>query len=216
MELTKFPYHKILIEQSEYELQNYLVFEFLTNRNQMIYMKHPIFQSPNDKVRIVFVQDEEFLAMWRNMQYPQEQHLSFGNEEVWREDYKFHHAERGFGIGRKNPVPLAEISCKEYIKHIPIYQKRFLWLSKLVGYSTEHIAECSFINGITRTIWLLANGIKQFPVYVYNEESAILLAKHAGITPSSFYELTELNLELEKLLNGKNLYEPLSWQEQNL
>ncbi|QPB42873.1 plasmid fertility inhibition factor family protein [Rodentibacter haemolyticus] len=212
MELTKFPNHSIFIEQPIYTLQNHLIFEFQTKDNRLVYMKHPIFQSPNDELKLVFVQAEKFLNMWQNMQYPQEYHLSTGNEEEWRKDYKFHHAEKGFSIGRENPVPLAEVSCKEYIKRTPIYKKHFLWFNKLIGYSEEHIAECSFINGITRTIWLLANGIKLFPVYVYNQESAILLAKHAGITPLSFYDLTELNLELEKLLKGKNLYEPLSWQ----
>lgn len=215
MELLKFPNYTIFIEQLECTLQNYLIFEFQTKDNRMIYMRHSIFQSPSDEVKLVFVQAENFLTMWRNMQYPQEPHLSWGSEDEWRRDYKFHYAEKGFSFGRINPVPLAEISCKEYIKRIPIYEKRLLWFDKLIGYSEEYISECSFINGITRTIYLLANGIKQFPVYVYGKSNAILLAKHAGITPSSFYDLTELNLELENLLKGKSLYEPLSWQEQN-
>ena len=212
MELMKFPHHTIFIEQAEFTLQNYLIFELQTKNNQMLYLKHPIFRYPSDEVKLVFVQAENFLTMWRNMQYPQEPQLSWGNENDWRNDYKFHYAEQGFNLGRRNPVPLAEVSCREYIKRTPIYKKHFLWFEKLVGYSEESIAECSFINGITRTIYLLANGIKQFPVYVYNEKNAILLAKHAGITPTSFYDLTELNLELEKLLNGKNLYESPSWQ----
>ncbi|AIJ31174.1 MULTISPECIES: plasmid fertility inhibition factor family protein [Pasteurellaceae] len=214
MELMKFPHHAIFIEQPEYTLQNHLLFELSTKDNCKVYMQHPIYHSSSDEVKkIVFVQDTKFLAMWKNAPYLQDIHLSSGSEREWRNDNKFHHAERAFRIGRTNPVPLADVSCTEYIKSTPIYEKSFLWFKKLVGYSEEQVTWCSFINGITRTIWLLANGVKQFPVYVYNEKNAILLAKHAGISPSSFYDLTELNLELENLLQEKNLYKPLFWQD---
>lgn len=53
MELTKFPNHSIFIEQPIYTLQNHLIFEFQTKDNRLVYMKHPIFQSPNDELKLV-------------------------------------------------------------------------------------------------------------------------------------------------------------------
>ena len=76
MELMKFPHHTIFIEQAEFTLQNYLIFELQTKNNQMLYLKHPIFKYPSDEVKLVFVQAENFLTMWRNIQYPQEPQLS--------------------------------------------------------------------------------------------------------------------------------------------
>ncbi|QHB18049.1 plasmid fertility inhibition factor family protein [Mannheimia pernigra] len=213
MELRKFPHHVIFIEQAKYGLQNYLLFELLTRTGQAVYFKHPIFHTPNKEMKIVFVQDYKFLSLWQNMQFPQEPQLSFGNESAWRNDRKFLWAEKALSQGREQPINLAEVTCTEYLKRIPIYEKRFCWFNKFVGYKYSNQVECSFIDGITRTIWLLANGVRQFPVYVYNEQEAVLLSKYAGIQQNAYYDLNELNIELEELINGKNLYEPLSWQE---
>ena len=213
MELKKFPSHTVFIEQSKYELQNYLLFELLTRTGQAVYFRHPIFETPSEDIKIVFVQDHKFLSLWQNMKYPQEPQLSFGNESDWRNDRKFSGIEKVMSQGRINPVKLAEVTCTEYIRRTPIYKKRFCWFNKLVGYYQSDEVECSFIDGITRTIWLLANGVRQFPVYVYHESEAMLLAKHAGIHENAYYDLEELNWELAELIKGKNLYEPLSWQE---
>lgn len=206
MELKKFLYHNIYIDRPTYHLQNYLVFELMTNTQRFVYMKHPIYPDPDNEKHIVFVKSTKFLNMWRNMQFPQEPKLSFGNEVDWRNDDKFQYAEKGFSYGRSNPVPLAEVSCEQYIEQEPVYVKQFIWFNKLIGYTQNTKAACSFINGITRTIWLFANGVQQFPVYTYSEEEAILLAKYAGIYSEGYYGLLELNRELEKLTNI-NLYE---------
>lgn len=211
MELKKFPHHPIYIEQDKYSLQNYLVFELITRDRHSVYMKHPIYKSPNNDVKIVFLRDYKFLKLWQNsLQEPQ---LSFGNETHWRNDRKFHYAEEGFRQGRDNPVPLAELHCGQYVKRTAVFQKRFLWLDKQIGFNEQIKTSCSFVNGITRTIWLLANGVHQFPVYIDGNHDSQLLAQYAGIHSQAYYGVAELNLELERLFNKVNLYEPLSWQE---
>lgn len=62
----------------------------------------------------------------------------------WRLDSKFPDAERGFAQGERNPVPLALVSCNRF--------------------HGESRPSIGFTNGITRTLWLLANGAPMFPV----------------------------------------------------
>jgi hypothetical protein len=64
---------------------------------------------------------------------------ALGNPDSWRNDYKFHYAEDGFSFGISNPVPLA-----------------------FVGGLID--GKIKLDNGITRTMWLLANGAKYFPM----------------------------------------------------
>jgi hypothetical protein len=58
----------------------------------------------------------------------------------WVNDRKYQHAVDGFAEGQGNPVPLSVIQASSSPSGI------------------------SFINGITRTMWLIANGFTVFPV----------------------------------------------------
>ena len=55
---------------------------------------------------------------------------------------------------------------------------------------------CSFSDGIARTIWLLSNGVKSFPVHLNFSDETKILAKFAGITENSYYIKTEIQSEL--------------------
>jgi hypothetical protein len=74
-------------------------------------------------------------------------------------DYKFKDAADGFSRGLENPVPLAYLSAR--------YENG----NPYIG----------FTNGVTRTMWLLANGAKSFPIEVQYEESAKHLFEFAGV-----------------------------------
>lgn len=109
---------------------------------------------------IVIVRKRPFLDAWARSK--QELQLSTGDEAVWRGDYKFHHAEMGFAHGRDNPVQLAWCDAHyELDRGLPVLH-------------------AGFTDGITRTIWLLANGAESFPVSVSSEKSARLLFRGAG------------------------------------
>ena len=109
---------------------------------------------------IVIVRKRPFLEAWARS--GQEQQLAKGDEAAWRADYKFLHAEKGFANGRDNPVPLAWCDAHYRMdKGLPVLYT-------------------GFTDGITRTIWLLANGAEKFPVSVSNERSALLLYRGAG------------------------------------
>ncbi|WP_447874846.1 plasmid fertility inhibition factor family protein [Serratia fonticola] len=110
---------------------------------------------------IVLVEKRPFLQAWARAH--QERHLAVGDESIWRQDRKFADAEDGFSHGRENPVPLAECGGGYLVEDgLPV-----LWLS--IG------------NGVTRTIWLLANGVERFPVKVSTARTAQLIHRGAGV-----------------------------------
>lgn len=93
-------------------------------------------------------------------------------EAGWRADRKFGDAQTGFAHGRDNPVPIAVIGVHD----------------------TPHAGgpgSVAFINGITRTIWLLANGAKAFPIECQVSE-ADLLHRTAGCTSWPFQTVEEV------------------------
>ncbi|WP_246871139.1 plasmid fertility inhibition factor family protein [Pantoea ananatis] len=109
---------------------------------------------------VVIVRKRPFLEAWaQNGREPQ---LANGDETVWRKDFKFHRSEKCFSLGYADPVPLALCDARyELDKGLPVLNT-------------------SFADGITRTIWLLANGAESLPVSVTSEKSARLLFRGAG------------------------------------
>ncbi|WP_394551388.1 plasmid fertility inhibition factor family protein [Pantoea sp. SGAir0183] len=109
---------------------------------------------------VVIVRKRPFLNAWaRSGDEPQ---LAAGDEKVWRKDYKFFRAEKGFSQGYHNPVPLALCDAHyEIEKGLPVLH-------------------AGFTNGVTRTIWLMANGAEIFPVSVPSERDARLLFRGVG------------------------------------
>lgn len=83
-------------------------------------------------------------------------------------DYKFHHAIRGFERSVSSPVPLAQPA---------------------IGLDRRGNLQVDFVDGITRTYWLLANCCSSFPVEVHGQAEAQLLADRAGVGITSFAEL---------------------------
>ncbi|MCW8348708.1 hypothetical protein MD535_22220 [Vibrio sp. ZSDZ65] len=87
---------------------------------------------------------------------------------------KFHYAEKGFSFGVENPVPLANMTTnKDY-------------------------PSVGFINGITRTIWLLANGAQYFPAFVFDKEVANKLHRFFGVKGSRVLSNNELFFQLNE------------------
>lgn len=74
-------------------------------------------------------------------------------------DSKFHHAAAGFAEGERSPVPLARVAVD--------------------GQGAG--AAIRFNDGITRTLWLLANRVRAFPVVVTGQAEAETLAAAVGV-----------------------------------
>lgn len=131
-----------------------------------------------DCYAVVLVDSARFVQLWRS---PHSSHreVALLDEATWPTDYKYQDAVDGFSHGAENPVPLAEVSCGVISQDIIERHWRFLWWRKDVMVARKGEVFLSFTNGITRTIFLLANGAKVFPVRC-ERSAADLLFKLAG------------------------------------
>jgi hypothetical protein len=128
--------------------------------------REPVFMSvaetpyENENRGVVIVDAKKFLKLWRADPYKHHQDIARGNPHTWRQDRKFKEAAEGFSKGFTNPVPLAWVSYAE-VKILSVSYK-FLRFGRKEH--RRHVRYLSFINGITRTIWLLSHGCEAFPV----------------------------------------------------
>lgn len=134
---------------------------------------------------VVHVDSLKFLNLWRKEPYNCNGQISHGCPETWVKDYKFHYAVSGFAQGISNPVPLAEVTCQKHKDSRRVYERKFKIFTVVAGYETFEYEYVDFINGITRTIWLLTHGATWFPVICYTKDEADLLAAAAGIDSDS-------------------------------
>jgi hypothetical protein len=114
----------------------------------------------NEHRGVVMVDARKFLRLWRAQPDGLQREIAQGNPDTWRQDRKFTAAAEGFSYGIKNPVPLAEVEYAE-IKQTSVSYK-FLRFGRKAH--IRYVRYLSFINGITRTIWLLSHGCRAFPL----------------------------------------------------
>ncbi len=100
--------------------------------------------------------------------------------EVWKNDRKYHYASQGFSQSIDNPVPIAYVACHEHI------------FKKLVKAEKYIVYYVSFIDGITRTIWLLVHGAKYFPIECSIRDGANILAELAGYDGNEYRTVEQL------------------------
>jgi hypothetical protein len=100
--------------------------------------------------------------------YGRDKWLPYQSRVGMTRDYKFHHAENGFSRGLGDPVPLAELGSGRY-----------------PGRSVD------FSNGVTRTIWLIANEASFFPVLVRSNDAENVFAL-AGALGTAVLDLNSL------------------------
>jgi len=89
---------------------------------------------------VIVVDAEKLHKLWKNEPNSIHGEQSHGNSDSWKNDRKYVYADVGFSAGYDNPVPLPE-----------------------VGYWADYPC-ISFVDGVTRTIWLLSKGCKSFPI----------------------------------------------------
>lgn len=165
------------------------VFKLDTAGGGFAYMSVSRTNALNEERSVVEVDAAKFVAICGDVS---------NKAQAWRDDYKFAHAEAGFSHGSASPVPLADVECQERTSTSPVYAKHLLVFRKQVGTEKSTRADASLINGITRTKWLLANGIKSFPVECSNRASAELLRKYAGVPGSKVQSVDELLPEIRE------------------
>ncbi|NHZ99111.1 hypothetical protein [Massilia sp. CCM 8734] len=132
----------------------------------------------DDCYAVVMVDSDRFLELWRQ---PLSSHreVALNTPATWPNDYKYAHAVDGFSHGFENPVPLAEVSCWRSTGDVVEYRTYFHFFQRKVVIGRAGEPCLSFVNGITRTIYLLANGVRSFPV-LCERQAADLLVELAG------------------------------------
>lgn len=156
------------------------------------YMSMTITEYGMENSAVVIVDAQKFLHLWRSDPYGTHAELANGTPLTWPNDYKYDRAVAGFSHGRANPVPLPDISFGTAPRPTDAsYQK-----SRTNG--SEQVEYIAFTNGITRTIWLLAQGCKAFPVKCDIEcASGLVLA--AGVEGVTLQTLSELAMVLPRV-----------------
>lgn len=134
----------------------------------------------NSQRAVIEVDALRFLNFWRlYATRAVEIEIANGNAAKWRKDHKFQCAEDGFAKGQNNPVPLAQVGYSEFKQKAPVPPNRFPFFRKAHEVVDETIRQIGIGGGITRTIWLLANGATVFPIEC-NFDYAAALYGHVG------------------------------------
>lgn len=128
---------------------------------------------------IVLVDATRLLELWRNDPSGKHADIALGNPQAWKSDYKYDQAAEGFSRGENDPVPLAKVRCR-IEKNINRKAKRHYLFRREKDAPHHLIPYVSFIDGVAKTIWLMANGAKHFPVECHIED-AQALSRHAGV-----------------------------------
>jgi hypothetical protein len=162
------------IFQSDISDKPQAVYRVETAKAGIVYMTVKSKLIGNENRAVVIVDSSKLIDLWRCVQSNDEALLANGNEAVWRRDKKFGNAEKVFSHGIKSPVWLANVVCKTETRRYPVYEKKYFFLEKYVGFSERDVTYISFNDGITRTIWLLANGARAFPIEVCIEDAELL------------------------------------------
>lgn len=107
-------------------------------------------------------------------------------------DSKYRHAVAGFAAGKESPVPLASV---------------------VLDHGRNGRQTVGFNDGVTRSLWLLANNVAAFPVVIAGEDAAKRLAKAAG-TNGSYHRASEAFRQPETPL--KSAQEPLGTKREGV
>jgi len=165
------------------------VFQIPTSRGE-VFMYEELSSYMNSERAVVEVDAEKFLNLWRQP-FSSHPEVANGTPQTWPNDSKFHWPDEHFMEGLKNPVPLAQVSCRMVARQNPLSQRKFGLFKSLESIETIQSPSVHFTDGVTRTIWLLTFGAERFPVECPVED-APLLQKLAGVSGGSFTPVDQL------------------------
>ena len=148
-----------------------------------------VYETPyeNEHRGVVMVDARKFLKLWRAQPDGLQREIAQGNPDTWRQDRKFTSAAEGFSEGFANPVPLPEVGYAEEKQTSVSY--KFLRFGRQE--QTRYVRYVSFINGITRTIWLLSHGCSAFPVEC-PMSSALKLHRAASVAGARVFTVRDV------------------------
>lgn len=142
------------------------VFRVATARGDVFLYESGDHQGGSNRA-VVEVDAARFLAAWR---HPRSSHPEVAHRTVaeWRQDYKYASIDDAFQRSEACPLALPELGLRSRTE-------------PCIGFN----------DGVTRTLWLLANGAHAFPVTCSMSEAATLHAV-AGSPGSRFLSVAQL------------------------
>jgi len=165
--------------------------------SKVVYLAVKLTRLMNDKRAVVIVDSNKFLQLLQNNPFKFDTDLINKSPETWKNYYKYHLAEEGFSYGVGNPVPLPWVACNQYLQKEPIYKRKHLFFRQMIATKESTIEYASFIDGMTRTIWLMSKGAEFIPVecWLAKDGGAELLALLAGCKGENIKTVEELTKE---------------------
>ena len=141
---------------------------------------------------VVFVETDRFVAAWRREPYKFNQEAAHGTLDLARLE-KHKAIENDFARSHQTPVPLAQVICRKDEQN-----KTQLARAPMCG--RQHVEPraqpyyIDFNGGVTRTFWLVTNGVRAFPVQIDASEASVLHneAGLAAMPPITIEQLFEV------------------------
>lgn len=170
------------IRQRHPKASSEAVFAVTVGDGRTVYMcTGPLHDAREDQVFVANA--EHFVRLWRANLHEDQKPLAQGTPDSWMKDRKYAKAAGGFSRGETDPVPLAEAMLD--VRENPNLSLRTTgagWMSRRRPHDRPPLysAGLTLGNGYTRTIWLLANGARSFPVCARASDGAGLLHRLVG------------------------------------
>ncbi len=123
--------------------------------------------------RIVWISADCFRKIWKDEPFCQESPEQWADIE--HRQKKYADADENFRKGASSPVPLADVSVYLYPvniaprfinsrpKHVRLFYDLKCFLHQRFNIGRQYCILC-FNDGMTRTMWLLNNGVTRFPL----------------------------------------------------
>ncbi|MCD9527856.1 plasmid fertility inhibition factor family protein [Photobacterium carnosum] len=142
----------------------------------------------NDRsTNIVLVDSSRFEDLLFKVNCEKAPHLARGSKKDLFGDYKYQDANDCFNQPPDNPVPVANF--------YPSHEVR--------GWNGLVNTRGVGVDDLTRTVWLMANGAKEFPVNVRDLQAAKELCEYIGVKGSKVYSAKDLQERAKECGSGR-------------
>lgn len=138
------------------------------------------------QTNVVLVDSSRFEDLLFKVNCADAPHLARGSKKDLLADDKYSIADDCFNQPADNPVPLAYFHPLESIR----------------GWNGWVNARGVGVDDLTRTVWLMANGAKEFPVNVRDLQAAKELHEYIGVKGSKVYTSNDLHKRAKECGSG--------------
>lgn len=138
-------------------------------------------RSYGDESYLVWVDPVKFCTYWANdSKNDLEQYrLATGGFDEWTSDRKYLDADEIMKAGEAI-IPFSHVSFYLRKEIVPIKKKFLFFFSKSIGTREIEVPCASFVDGVTRFIWLMAHEAKSIPIECNSSEICQLLDRYVG------------------------------------